>query len=118
MSAPSLFDQLFVRSGWSSSGDDPQPIVPRVDRRSPDFLLSREHDALCRNATDPLEIAAGLEAAGISDRHARASYGAATVFELAEKLYDQVPRRILGNAMWLTQAVRGDTAAIAGACRE
>lgn len=99
MSAPSLFDQLLVRSGWSSSGDDPQPIVPRVDRRSPDSLLSREHDALCRNATDPLEIAAGLEAAGISDRHARASYGAATVFELAEKLYDQVPRRILATPL-------------------
>ncbi|MGV8910725.1 MAG: hypothetical protein ACOH1Y_17245 [Propionicimonas sp.] len=95
MSAPSLFDQLLGRSEWASAGGNPQPIVHPKDRRSPDSLLSREHDALCRNATDPLEIAAGLEAAGISDRRARALYGAATVFELAEQLYHQVPRRII-----------------------
>lgn len=95
MSAPSLFDQLLGRSDWASASGDPRPIVHPEGRRSPDSPLSREHDVLCRNATDPLEIAAGLEAAGISDRRARASYGAATVFELAEQLYSQTPRRIL-----------------------
>ncbi|HEY5249209.1 MAG TPA: hypothetical protein VIJ15_12260 [Dermatophilaceae bacterium] len=95
MSGPGLFDRMLGQSEWTPSvGGDLQPFTHPVDRRSLDSLLSREHDVLCRNAADPLEIAAGLEAAGISDRHARASYGVATVFELAEQLYSQVPRRL------------------------
>jgi hypothetical protein len=55
--------------------------------------LTRTHDELCTQAVDPFEIAAGLEAAGVSDRQARAIYGAASVFELAEAMYHLVPRR-------------------------
>jgi hypothetical protein len=99
MSAPSLLDRLMAQSvGPLAESSLPQRFThasDRRDRRSRAAVLSREHDALCCNATDPLEIAAGLEAAGISDRRARASYDAATVFELAEKLYRQVPRRPL-----------------------
>lgn len=96
MSAPSLFDQLLVREVRPPAG--PQVLDPypqELERRSTDrvAVLSREHDALCRNATDPLEIAAGLEAAGMSDRRVRAGFEAANVFELAEQLFSRVPRR-------------------------
>src|SRR5680860_1232985 len=103
MSAPSTFDQLVARPVWPAFAL-PAPL-PRDHRgrfarasKHPDLpsrivALLEAHEALCRNATDPLEVAAGLEAAGISDKRARASYDAATVFELAEHLYRQVPRR-------------------------
>ncbi|WP_159450218.1 hypothetical protein [Demequina sp. NBRC 110056] len=55
--------------------------------------LTRTHNDLCTQAVDPFEITAGLEAAGVSDRQARTEYGAASVFELAEAMYDLVPRR-------------------------
>ena len=55
--------------------------------------LTRTHDELCTQAVDAFEIAAGLEAAGVSDRQARTVYGAASVFELAEAMYGLVPRR-------------------------
>ena len=103
MSAPSTFDRLVARPVWPTVA--PSAPLPREHRgrfagasKHPDLpgrieALLEAHDALCRNATDPLEVAAGLEAAGISDKRARASYDAATVFELAEHLYRQVPRR-------------------------
>ncbi|MFF8635684.1 hypothetical protein ACF052_16030 [Streptomyces pilosus] len=53
-------------------------------------LLHRHHD-LCRRAVDPLEIAAGLEAHGITDRTA-ARFRHRDVFSLAEELYARVPR--------------------------
>ena len=96
MSAPSAFDRYVVRTGVPlPSQRSGQP--PRTDgeRRSHDPVaaLSRQHEQLCRNAADPLEVAAGLEAAGLSDRRVRAAYGVATVFDLAERLYADVPRR-------------------------
>jgi len=103
MSAPSTFDRLVARPVWPAV--EPFAPLPRDHRgrfarasKHPDLsgridALLEAHEALCRNATDPLEVAAGLEAAGISDKRARASYDAATVFELAEHLYRQVPRR-------------------------
>ena len=56
-------------------------------------VLARDHDELCTQAADHSEIAAGLEAAGVSDRQARRTYGFASVFELAEAMYHTVPRR-------------------------
>lgn len=53
-------------------------------------LLHRHHD-LCRRAVDPLEIAAGLEAHGITDRTA-ARFRHRDVFSLAEELYARAPR--------------------------
>lgn len=55
--------------------------------------LTRTHNTLCTQAVDAFEIAAGLEAAGVSDRQARTVYGAASVFELAQAMYDLVPTR-------------------------
>lgn len=56
-------------------------------------VLSRRLDALCVNAVDELHLAAGIEAAGINDRIAQATYGRADVFELAGDLYRMVPSR-------------------------
>ncbi|MFR9754570.1 hypothetical protein [Streptomyces sp. TR06-5] len=53
--------------------------------------LMHRHRALCERAVDPLEIAAGLEAHGITDRTA-ARYRHRDVFSLAEELYVRVPR--------------------------
>ena len=44
-------------------------------------------------AVDPLEIAAVLEADGITDRTAQLHYGAEDVFALANLIYRRVPRR-------------------------
>ncbi|KUN02377.1 hypothetical protein AQI95_26500 [Streptomyces yokosukanensis] len=53
-------------------------------------LLHRHRD-LCEQAVDPLEIAAGLEAHGVTDRTA-ARFRHRDVFSLAEELYARVPR--------------------------
>ncbi|MFF9866091.1 hypothetical protein ACF1G0_11795 [Streptomyces sp. NPDC013953] len=53
--------------------------------------LLQRHRALCERAVDPLEIAAGLEAHGITDRTA-ARFRHRDVFSLAEELYARVPR--------------------------
>ncbi|MFE7638555.1 hypothetical protein ACFU7Z_31370, partial [Kitasatospora sp. NPDC057518] len=51
-----------------------------------------EHRELCERAVDPLEIAAGLEEAGLGqDAAARCRH--ADLFSLAEELYARVPRR-------------------------
>ncbi|MGP2442170.1 hypothetical protein [Streptomyces sp. JW3] len=53
-------------------------------------LMHRHHD-LCERAVDPLEIAAGLEAHGVTDRTA-ARFRHRDVFSLAEEMYARVPR--------------------------
>ncbi|WP_051837316.1 hypothetical protein [Streptomyces sp. NRRL WC-3742] len=54
--------------------------------------LMAEHRELCERAVDPLEIAAGLEEAGLGpDAAARCRHG--DLFALAEELYARVPRR-------------------------
>ncbi|KAA0935240.1 hypothetical protein FGF04_14115 [Streptomyces apricus] len=58
------------------------------------------HRELCERAVDPLEIAAGLEAHGVTDRTAT-HFRHRDVFSLAEEMYARVPRA-------------GDTAAPAG----
>lgn len=52
--------------------------------------LMHRHRALCERAVDPLEIAAGLEAHGVTDR-AAARYRHRDVFSLAEELFVRVP---------------------------
>ncbi|MFE4668849.1 hypothetical protein ACFRFC_28095 [Streptomyces sp. NPDC056734] len=49
------------------------------------------HRELCEQAVDPLEIAAGLEAHGVTDRTA-ARFLHRDVFSLAEEMYARVPR--------------------------
>ncbi|MFJ2908710.1 hypothetical protein ACIO8F_04590 [Streptomyces sp. NPDC087228] len=52
--------------------------------------LMHRHRELCERAVDPLEIAAGLEAHGVTDR-AAARYRHRDVFSLAEELFARVP---------------------------
>ncbi|WP_405699547.1 hypothetical protein OG209_13735 [Streptomyces sp. NBC_01383] len=54
--------------------------------------LMHRHRELCERAVDPLEIAAGLEAHGVTDRTA-ARYRHRDVFSLAEELFARVPGR-------------------------
>ncbi len=54
-------------------------------------VLLHRHRDLCARAVDPLEIAAGLEAQGMTDRTA-ARFRHRDVFALAEELYARVPR--------------------------
>jgi len=102
MSAPTALDAGALVTGlaWSlrppqMSGDVPADGYSGDEQRSRARLaeLTRTHNELCTQAVDPFEIAAGLEAAGVSDRQARTVYGAASVFELAEAMYGLVPRR-------------------------
>lgn len=102
MSAPTALDAGALVSGlaWSvrpalAGSDTALDNYSGDERRSLARLayLTRVHNDLCTQAVDPFEIAAGLEAAGISDRQARTEYGAASVFELADAMYDLVPRR-------------------------
>ncbi|MGW5197042.1 hypothetical protein [Streptomyces spiralis] len=53
--------------------------------------LMRRHRDLCERAVDPLEIAAGLEAHGVTDRTA-ARFRHRDVFSLAEEMYARVSR--------------------------
>ncbi|MFJ2790243.1 MULTISPECIES: hypothetical protein [unclassified Streptomyces] len=52
--------------------------------------LMHRHRELCERAVDPLEVAAGLEAHGVTDR-AAARYRHRDVFSLAEELFARVP---------------------------
>ncbi|MFJ3789220.1 hypothetical protein [Kitasatospora sp. NPDC090091] len=63
--------------------------APGVD---PVREVMAEHRELCERAVDPLEIAAGLEAAGLGPA-AAARCRHADLFSLAEELYARVPRR-------------------------
>ena len=53
--------------------------------------LMHRHRELCERAVDPLEIAAGLEAHGVTDRTA-ARFRHRDVFSLAEEMYARVSR--------------------------
>lgn len=72
---------------------DPPPPPPRRARSGGDPVkaLLHRHRELCEHAVDPLEIAAGLEAHGITDRTA-ARFRHRDVFSLAEELYARTPR--------------------------
>ncbi|MFB9463742.1 hypothetical protein [Streptomyces cinereospinus] len=65
--------------------------APRRGPADPVKTLMHHHRGLCERAVDPLEIAAGLEAQGITDRTA-ARFRHKDVFSLAEEMYARVPR--------------------------
>ncbi|WP_274913435.1 hypothetical protein [Streptomyces sp. WZ-12] len=69
----------------------PARPAPRFGPADPVKILMHRHRALCERAVDPLEIAAGLEAHGVTDRTA-ARFRHRDVFSLAEELYARVPR--------------------------
>nr|WP_285559703.1 hypothetical protein [Streptomyces hygroscopicus] len=81
-----------ARKPSSAPGTDPaRRAVPRRGTGDPVKALLHRHRDLCERAVDPLEIAAGLEAQGITDRTA-ARFRHRDVFSLAEELYARVPR--------------------------
>jgi hypothetical protein len=65
--------------------------TPRRGAADPVKALMHRHRELCARAVDPLEIAAGLEAHGITDRTA-ARFRHRDVFSLAEEMYARVSR--------------------------
>lgn len=67
-----------------------KPTMARRGPIDPVKTLMHRHRELCERAVDPLEIAAGLEAHGVTDRTA-ARYRHRDVFSLAEELYARVP---------------------------
>lgn len=65
-------------------------VAGRRGTADPVRALMHRHRELCERAVDPLEIAAGLEAHGVTDRTA-ARYRHRDVFSLAEELFARVP---------------------------
>ncbi len=63
------------------------PAVP-ADVAQLTYLFPLEVDPVCNAAVDPLEIAAALEAVGVSNRVAQTRFGRPDLFTLAEELYD------------------------------
>ncbi|MEW2294426.1 hypothetical protein ABZ719_17225 [Streptomyces sp. NPDC006743] len=65
--------------------------TPRRGAADPVRTLLHRHRELCERAVDPLEIAAGLEAHGVTDRTA-ARFRHRDVFSLAEEMYARIAR--------------------------
>ncbi|MFC3575758.1 hypothetical protein ACFOZ0_21255 [Streptomyces yaanensis] len=75
-----------------NAGANPSRKTPgRRGAADPVKALMHQHRDLCERAVDPLEIAAGLEAHGLTDRTA-ARFRHRDVFSLAEEMYARVPR--------------------------
>ncbi|MFD7443636.1 hypothetical protein [Streptomyces sp. NPDC059909] len=68
-----------------------KPAPARRGPADPVKALMHRHRELCERAVDPLEIAAGLEAHGVTERTA-VRFRHRDVFSLAEELYARVPR--------------------------
>ncbi|MET9504669.1 hypothetical protein ABZY42_23610 [Streptomyces sp. NPDC006622] len=81
-----------AQDAGAHAGPGAAPVAPRrggaVD---PVKALMHRHRELCERAVDPLEIAAGLEAHGVTDRTA-ARFRHRDVFSLAEEMYARVSR--------------------------
>ncbi|MFJ1963289.1 hypothetical protein ACIP25_18155 [Streptomyces massasporeus] len=77
--------------GRPESAADRVASTPRRGAVDPVKALMHRHRELCERAVDPLEIAAGLEAHGITDRTA-ARFRHRDVFSLAEEMYARVSR--------------------------
>ncbi|WP_425314786.1 hypothetical protein [Streptomyces ambofaciens] len=77
--------------GGGAPGGRPAPSAARRAAADPVKALMHRHRELCERAVDPLEIAAGLEAHGLTDRTA-ARFRHRDVFSLAEEMYARVPR--------------------------
>ncbi|GAA4818475.1 hypothetical protein [Streptomyces ziwulingensis] len=80
-----------VRAGSREGHPERRPGTTRRAGPDPVKALMQRHRALCERAVDPLEIAAGLEAHGVTDRTA-AHFRHRDVFSLAEEMYARVPR--------------------------
>ncbi|MCA1222304.1 hypothetical protein, partial [Streptomyces sp. 8L] len=91
-------------TGWDNGGDGGDEAEDGGDASGAGFrrgaprgtadpvkLLLHRHRRLCESAVDPLEIAAGLEAHGLTDRAALSGFRHRDVFALAEELYARVP---------------------------
>lgn len=78
------------RAGRDGRQSPPASAVRRSAADPVKGLLHR-HRELCERAVDPLEIVAGLEAHGVTDRTA-ARFRHRDVFSLAEEMYARVPR--------------------------
>ncbi|NEC91978.1 hypothetical protein [Streptomyces sp. SID12501] len=74
-----------------SQATAPSTRTARRGTGDPVKALMHRHRELCRRAVDPLEIAAGLEAHGVTDRTA-ARFRHRDVFSLAEEMYARVSR--------------------------
>ncbi|MEU2240628.1 hypothetical protein ABZ572_14645 [Streptomyces sp. NPDC018338] len=124
--APVPAAALTTAEGPGAPAPAPSASTPRPRRGNADpvKVLMHRHRELCERAVDPLEIAAGLEAQGFTDRTA-ARFRHRDVFALAEELYVRVPRgtgtppapapaeRV--RAPWLLAALApGAAAALAG----
>ncbi|MEV6999249.1 hypothetical protein AB0N62_16370 [Streptomyces sp. NPDC093982] len=87
-------------TGTRSTSTGPRPTSTSTSTRptsagrmgaDPVKALMHRHRDLCERAVDPLDIAAGLEAHGITDRTA-SRFLHRDVFSLAEEMYARVPR--------------------------
>nr|WP_243769553.1 hypothetical protein [Streptomyces cyanogenus] len=79
------------RAAAEARSEPKRATGPRRGAGDPVKALLHRHRELCERAVDPLEIAAGLEAHGVTDRTA-ARFRHRDVFSLAEELYARVPR--------------------------
>jgi hypothetical protein len=77
--------------GAAEAVTDARRPAPRRGTADPVKALMHRHRDLCERAVDPLEIAAGLEAHGVTDRTA-ARFRHRDVFSLAEEMYARVSR--------------------------
>lgn len=80
-----------ARTGADATPAGTRTTPFRRGTADPVKTLLHRHRELCERAVDPLEIAAGLEAHGVTDRTA-ARFRHRDVFSLAEELYARVPR--------------------------
>lgn len=80
-----------ARAEFAPGEADKARPARRRSAGDPVKALLHRHRELCERAVDPLEIAAGLEAHGITDRTA-ARFRHRDVFSLAEELYARTPR--------------------------
>jgi hypothetical protein len=67
---------------------DDVEVVPPGDRAELACLLPPELEPVCAAAVNALEIAAALEAAGISNRVAQTTFGRPDLFSMADELYE------------------------------
>ncbi|WP_367320959.1 hypothetical protein [Streptomyces sp. HUAS ZL42] len=84
-------DTEAASAGGPAAARKPAAAAPRRGAADPVKGLMHRHRELCERAVDPLEIAAGLEAHGVTDRTA-ARFRHRDVFSLAEEMYARVPR--------------------------
>ncbi|MGP4051489.1 hypothetical protein [Streptomyces sp. 2A115] len=87
-------DAQRARDATFRGSETPAPDRKPPNRRGaadPVKALMHRHRELCERAVDPLEIAAGLEAHGVTDRTAT-RFRHRDVFSLAEEMYARVPR--------------------------